>query len=40
MKDGKIVESGEADTVLRSPQHEYTRQLLASVPRLPEVADR
>ncbi|MFD8099382.1 dipeptide ABC transporter ATP-binding protein [Nocardia fluminea] len=40
MKDGKIVESGEADTVLRSPQHEYTRQLVASVPRLPEVADR
>ncbi|MFE9785262.1 dipeptide ABC transporter ATP-binding protein [Nocardia salmonicida] len=40
MKGGQIVESGEADTVLRSPQHEYTRQLVASVPRLPEVADR
>ncbi|MFD4351953.1 dipeptide ABC transporter ATP-binding protein [Nocardia sp. NPDC058518] len=40
MKNGQIVESGEADTVLRSPQHEYTRQLVASVPRLPEVADR
>ncbi|MGW0638398.1 dipeptide ABC transporter ATP-binding protein [Nocardia salmonicida] len=40
MKDGRIVESGEADTVLRSPQHEYTRQLVASVPRLPEAADR
>ncbi|MFD6399409.1 dipeptide ABC transporter ATP-binding protein [Nocardia sp. NPDC060249] len=40
MKDGKIVESGEADTVLRSPQHEYTRQLVASVPRLPEAVDR
>ncbi|MFC9475891.1 dipeptide ABC transporter ATP-binding protein [Nocardia sp. NPDC056952] len=40
MKDGRIVESGEADSVLRSPQHEYTRQLVASVPRLPEAADR
>ncbi|MGC4990052.1 dipeptide ABC transporter ATP-binding protein [Nocardia salmonicida] len=40
MKDGQIVESGEADTVLRSPQHEYTRQLVASVPRLPEADDR
>ncbi|WP_194826610.1 ABC transporter ATP-binding protein [Nocardia sp. XZ_19_231] len=40
MKDGQIVESGEADTVLRSPQHEYTRRLVASVPRLPELADR
>ncbi|WP_063005634.1 dipeptide ABC transporter ATP-binding protein [Nocardia salmonicida] len=40
MKDGKIVESGGADTVLRSPQHEYTRQLVASVPRLPAAADR
>ncbi|MFI1237987.1 dipeptide ABC transporter ATP-binding protein [Nocardia salmonicida] len=39
MKDGQIVESGEADTVLRSPQHEYTRQLVASVPRLPEPDD-
>ncbi|MEV4203845.1 ABC transporter ATP-binding protein [Nocardia salmonicida] len=40
MKDGQIVESGEADTVLRSPRHEYTRQLVASVPRLPEATDR
>ncbi|MFF2394082.1 dipeptide ABC transporter ATP-binding protein [Nocardia sp. NPDC058114] len=40
MKDGRVVESGEADSVLRAPQHEYTRQLVASVPRLPEAADR
>ncbi|MEV0331811.1 dipeptide ABC transporter ATP-binding protein [Nocardia sp. NPDC050717] len=36
MKDGRVVESGEADTVLRAPEHEYTRRLVASVPRLPE----
>ncbi|MFE1592670.1 dipeptide ABC transporter ATP-binding protein [Nocardia sp. NPDC058705] len=40
MKDGRIVESGEADTVLRSPRHDYTRRLVASVPRLPAAADR
>lgn len=38
MKDGRIVESGEVDTVLRTPQHEYTRRLIASVPALPEPA--
>ncbi|MFC9996588.1 dipeptide ABC transporter ATP-binding protein [Nocardia sp. NPDC127526] len=40
MKDGRVVESGDADSVLRSPQHEYTRRLVASVPRLPELTDR
>ncbi|WP_167477782.1 dipeptide ABC transporter ATP-binding protein [Nocardia arthritidis] len=40
MKDGRIVESGDADTVLQSPQHNYTRHLLASVPHLPELTDR
>ncbi|MFE7721678.1 dipeptide ABC transporter ATP-binding protein [Nocardia rhizosphaerihabitans] len=40
MKNGQIVESGDVDTVLRSPQHDYTRQLVASVPRLPEATDR
>ncbi len=40
MKDGRIVESGDADSVLRAPEHEYTRQLVASVPRLPAAADR
>ncbi|MFI6871549.1 dipeptide ABC transporter ATP-binding protein [Nocardia sp. NPDC050406] len=35
MKDGRIVESGDADAVLTTPRHEYTRRLVASVPRLP-----
>ncbi len=34
MKSGKIVESGDTKTVLRTPQHDYTKQLLAAVPRL------
>jgi len=28
MKEGKIVERGEADEVFFSPKHEYTRSLL------------
>jgi len=34
MNNGKIVESGETKTVLRTPQHEYTQKLLKAVPRL------
>jgi peptide/nickel transport system ATP-binding protein len=34
MYQGKIVERGPVDRVLRSPQHEYTRQLLAAVPEV------
>ncbi|WP_433722358.1 dipeptide ABC transporter ATP-binding protein [Nocardia sp. CA-129566] len=40
MKDGRTVESGEVDSVLRSPRHEYTRQLVASVPHLPDREDQ
>lgn len=32
MSEGKLVESGPADTVLSNPQHPYTRKLLAAVP--------
>jgi peptide/nickel transport system ATP-binding protein len=34
MKHGKLVEIGPADDVIFRPQHEYTQQLLADVPRL------
>ena len=39
MYRGKIVEQGDGEQVFTNPQHEYTRQLLAAVPRAhPEVA--
>jgi ABC-type oligopeptide transport system ATPase subunit len=34
MSTGRIVEQGERDTVFDDPQHEYTRTLLAAVPRI------
>jgi len=34
MRGGRIVEQGPAEAVLDHPQHEYTRTLLAAVPRL------
>ena len=34
MQRGKIVEYGTADSVFHTPQHPYTQNLLASVPRL------
>lgn len=33
MKDGKIVEQGDRDDVLFSPQHEYTRRLINALPQ-------
>ena len=32
MYQGKIVERGTVDEVLRSPKHPYTRELLSAVP--------
>jgi peptide/nickel transport system ATP-binding protein len=37
MLQGRIVEQGSVDSVLREPQHPYTRELLASVPKVDEV---
>ncbi len=34
MREGRIVEEGPADDVLRRPRHEYTRALVAAVPRV------
>ena len=36
MEKGKIVEQGAADQVILNPQHRYTKQLLADVPKLTE----
>lgn len=30
MKDGDIIEAGDAETVLQAPQHAYTRSLIAA----------
>lgn len=34
MKDGRIVERGETASVLRSPEDDYTRALLAAIPSI------
>ncbi len=39
MKQGRIVEYGEAERVMGSPEHPYTKQLLAAVPLI-EWTDR
>lgn len=36
MKDGRIVEEGDASAIFQQPQTEYTRQLLAAIPSMPE----
>ena len=37
MRGGAFVEVGDAERVLRQPQHAYTKELLAAVPELPEL---
>jgi ABC-type oligopeptide transport system ATPase subunit len=34
MLDGKIVEIGKKQQIFEAPQHDYTRKLLASIPRI------
>jgi ABC-type glutathione transport system ATPase component len=36
MREGRIVERGGVEAILKSPRHEYTRALLAATPRLDE----
>jgi ABC-type dipeptide/oligopeptide/nickel transport system ATPase component len=33
LQDGRVVEHGPARRVLQQPEHEYTRRLIAAVPR-------
>jgi peptide/nickel transport system ATP-binding protein len=40
LKDGRVVEQGDADRVFRAPAHEYTRALLAALPGRTEGANR
>jgi peptide/nickel transport system ATP-binding protein len=40
MLQGEIVETGGVEDVLLRPEHEYTRRLLAAVPRLDVAGDR
>ncbi|MBD2177059.1 ABC transporter ATP-binding protein [Pseudanabaena sp. FACHB-1998] len=37
MRKGKIVEQGSTEEVLTKPQHEYTKALIASIPRIPHI---
>jgi peptide/nickel transport system ATP-binding protein len=38
LHQGQIVESGPTQHVLTTPSHEYTRRLLASMPRMPQTS--
>jgi peptide/nickel transport system ATP-binding protein len=40
MKDGRIVESGAVEEIFTNPAHDYTRKLMAAVPRLESSALR
>ncbi|MBD3379653.1 MAG: ATP-binding cassette domain-containing protein [Candidatus Omnitrophica bacterium] len=40
MKEGRIVEKGSKDKVLKAPGHEYTRKLIGCIPRLGDTRKR
>ena len=34
MQNGKLVERGSADEIMKDPQHDYTKTLLSAIPRV------
>ncbi|WP_349606471.1 ABC transporter ATP-binding protein [Cupriavidus sp. DF5525] len=38
LRHGSVVEEGDVSDIFLRPSHEYTRQLIASIPRLPSVS--
>jgi ABC-type dipeptide/oligopeptide/nickel transport system ATPase component len=40
LHQGRIVELGSTEQVLTNPQHDYTRRLMAAMPKLPESANQ
>lgn len=40
LRDGKVMETGETERLLRLPEHPYTKALLAAVPRLDKKINR
>jgi peptide/nickel transport system ATP-binding protein len=39
MQDGRLVEEGDRDSILKSAKNEYTRRLIAAVP-VPDPAEQ
>lgn len=40
MRDGNIVEEGQADSIFEQPKNKYTRQLVAAIPRVDQPSTR